>query len=149
MGGWLGCAMARHQPHRLRSLIVAGWGVDQSWKELGMPSAQDYFALAHDAFASNHLPNPVPDILADKELTCGISHCYDACWETDGARADLQSLSVPLLLICGTEDVCHDHLTALALETGIDLMSLPGDHLSAALSVVDRFDELFAFWAKA
>ena len=76
-------------------------------------------------------------------------HCWDALWEVEGARTDLQSLSIPLLLMCGKEDDYFENVSALARATGIDLMTLPGDHNSAVLAVADRLDDLFAFWANA
>lgn len=102
MGGWLGCAVARHQPHRLRSLIVAGYDPYNSVESMPPRNAEEVFDFANDMFVRNGLPSPVPGLLSDEDLTRGIKHCWNGLWEVEGARDDLTALSlleVPVWLI--------------------------------------------------
>lgn len=149
MGGWLGCAMARHQSHCLRSLTVAGWDVDHAVETMPPRRAEEVFDFANDLFESAGEPSPVPAMLADKDLTRGISRCWEALWEVDGARGDLLALGIPLQLICGVDDHFYPNVKTLADETGIALVSVPGDHVSGTPSVYERLEDLCAFWRAA
>lgn len=149
MGGWLGCAMARHQPHRLRSLIVAGYDPLNSVESMPPRTADEVFDFATDMFVRNGLPSPVPVILADEDLTRGIKHCWNALWEVEGARDDLTALKVPVWLICGGEDEFYPGALKLAGESGLPLLTLSGDHASATPALYERLDELDAYWRKA
>lgn len=149
MGGWLGCAMARHQPHRLRSLIVAGWDAEYGVESMPPRRAEEVFDFARELFDGNDIESPVDAILADEALTRGIKHCWNALWEVDGARGDLTALDIPFMLMCGTEDHFYKNVDTLAGETGLTLVKLDGDHVGATPALYDRLDELIAYWRAA
>ncbi len=149
MGGWLGCAMARHQPHRLRSLIVAGWDIENGVASMPPRRADEVFDFARNLFETNGLPSPVDDILSDVDLTRGISHCWDALWEVEGSREDLLKLEAPLRLLCGVDDEFFPGVAKLAGETGINLVRLPGDHVGVIAPILEQLEDLCAFWQSA
>ena len=149
MGGWAGCSMARHQPHRLRSLIVAGYDADNSVEVMPPRKAEQVFEFANDMFVRNGRPSPAPNILADEDLTRGIKHCWNAMWEVEDARDDLTALKIPVWLICGDADEFYPGVQKLVDESGLPFVKLSGDHASATPALYERLDELERFWAAA
>jgi pimeloyl-ACP methyl ester carboxylesterase len=134
MGASVGCYMARHQSHRLRSLALGGWD-----PEIGMTLAVEALSgVAPDGVESFDVATQFAR--ADSEIAAAMEGHDETgwrrCWEQLDAFEDhrdaLAAADVPLLLFCGEQDWYFDGMRGAATELGVPFVPIPErDHIGA------------------
>ncbi|MHC4055220.1 alpha/beta fold hydrolase [Bradyrhizobium sp. 25ACV] len=129
MGGWLGVGVAKFQPHRLSSLAIGGWDL-----VAGLPKTSKG-PLTYDAFMKfvrRSMPHLIDWVTPDCEP--GLTACFNALGQLEGARESVLSLKVPIAIWSGESDACHGPASEFAGENGLTFLSVPGDHLGPILA---------------
>jgi pimeloyl-ACP methyl ester carboxylesterase len=108
MGGSIGACLARHAPHRLRSLVIGGAG-GVSPPEGKRLTAQALATGGMEALVAAFADQGVTDGLRRRVLANDVDAMI-ACItrpEDDGAAEALQALPCPYLLIAGDQDAAY------------------------------------------
>ncbi|WP_339933470.1 alpha/beta fold hydrolase [uncultured Brevundimonas sp.] len=129
MGGWAAVGMAKHYPHRLSSLAVGGWDIEN-----GLPHGPTG-PLTFDqfmGFARQAAPSLANTVRAEDEPA--VRACFDTLSELDGARSAVIDLKAPVLLWAAEDDPYHRPMRHFASLHGIPFVSTGGNHLSAILN---------------
>jgi len=130
LGGWIAFELAATFPSRIRSVVAGGahpyeedlspikdltpTGIMTTWSDLGAPLS----SASRDRLASTRHQHLI-DMLANRVDLSGR----------------LLGLTIPFLLLCGTEDWRYEEMKRFAQEKdGCRFVTIPGhDHLSAWL----------------
>jgi len=124
MGGWLAVGVAKYQPRRLSSLVVAGWNLVS-----GLPPGAKG-PITFDGFmkfARATAPQLTAWVTAENEA--GVRACFDALYQLDGAEQAVLGLACPVMLWNGRDDPAHDPMQVFAEKHGLRYLSTGGDHL--------------------
>ena len=78
------------------------------------------------------MPHLLDWVSADCEP--GLSACFHALSELEGASESVLSLSVPVAIWSGADDPCHAPASVFARENDLIFLSVPGDHLGPILA---------------
>lgn len=126
MGGWAAVGMAKHYPHRLSSLAVGGWDIENGLPHgpSGPPTFDQFMAFARQA--APFLANTV-----SSEDEPAVRACFDALTELDGACSAVLDLKAPVLLWAAEDDPYHGSMRRFASRHGVPFVSTGGNHLSA------------------
>ncbi len=146
MGGWIGCAVARHAPERLKSLCIAGWPVERDEQLREAFENVTFDDMKRLLYFDN--PKDFGRITAETEPA--LRHCWRAASETDGAKDDIKNLNVPVLMLCGEEDPMFKNASHVAREIDVPFMAVPGNHGEAINQYLGHyFPDVAEFFLKA
>lgn len=133
MGGWVGGALARRHPDRLRSVSIGGWDVVDGMAT-SVRAVKELLDIDLTFDLLLDLGRPVMPEVADAgpERIAGWRRTHELLdAEAPDDLAVLGSLGVPLHLWCGRDDAYHAAMASAAESTGARFDSVPGDHFTA------------------
>jgi pimeloyl-ACP methyl ester carboxylesterase len=132
MGAWMGVGVAKHHPERLASLTIGGWNVVEGNRSL-LPAGVS--SLPFERFlAWSKMTSPELTAWVTPEVQPGLTACWDALQELDGAKAAVLGASAPLLMWSGRQDPYHAAMEAFAKAHAVPFLSTTGDHMGAVLT---------------
>lgn len=149
LGGWLACAMARHAPERLLSLIVGGWDAEYSMGAYRDANGVTDGSLMRPDASIDAVRKTSPKLIGGPEHIRALNLCWDAMWEVEGARADLEKLEVPILFYCGRDDLYVHNTRNLSKDLGFSLIESDGDHVGAMRAIAIHLPEILKFIDRA
>jgi pimeloyl-ACP methyl ester carboxylesterase len=130
MGAWMTVGLAKYFPKRLASAVVGGWdlvrGLETAWRPVAdeRPSIEAVLAMARAS-------SPSMTDWVTPEVLPGLSACWDAMLELDGAGDAIAGLACPVLLWNGQDDAYAAPMSVFAEGHGLPFLSTRGDHVSA------------------
>lgn len=130
MGGWMTVGLAKYFPQRLASAVVGGWdlvnGLETAWRPVAQerPSIDAVLAMARAGSPS------MTDWVTPAVLP-GLSACWDAMLQLDGAGEAVAGLACPVLLWNGRDDAYAAPMAAFAEAHDLPFRSTRGDHVGA------------------
>jgi pimeloyl-ACP methyl ester carboxylesterase len=126
MGGWIGCAVAKHAPERLKSLCIAGWPVEITFPgDVAAEGFEEYWAKSKRAL---FFDNPRAFGRITKETEPALQNCFRATRDNAGFIEAVKQLTVPTLILCGEEDQLFEGAKSAAEQIGTRFMAVPGNH---------------------
>lgn len=129
-GAWLALGLAKYYPERLSSLVIGGWDIIN-----GLPSGPEG-PLSFDVFldfARRTAPHVSQWVKPEDEPS--LRESFEALWVNQDISAALQALPVPILLWAGRDDIYYSSLKSYSEDTGFELLSSEGDHVSTMLEM--------------
>lgn len=152
LGGWLACSIAKHAPGRLLSLVVGGWDAEESMGAYRDANGiTDGLMMRPDASIEG-VRKATPDAVGGPDHIKALNHCWDAMWEVEGARADIERLinaNIPVLFYCGIEDLYVHNSRTLSNDLGFALIEAEGDHVGAMRNINVHLDDILDFFGRA
>ncbi len=144
MGGWTASGVALHAPDRLLSVVVGGWDLVAGMATMATAMGARDLRFEHIlAMVRQFAPASVDWLAVEREPeACAAG---DAISDIDGTAAAFATLASPRLLWLGADDPYHDPMRAFAAQHGIDMLSVPGDHLANDTSAEASIAGLLAF----
>ena len=155
MGGTIGWALAKYAPDRFSSLIIGGEGPEdydpsgdiEAMRELGSEGWGQWVA---DVAADSGFTQPeIYAAYAAIDVDALVADV--ATFHMDNFAADLPAMTMPILLLAGTDDEDHAALEAAAKNLpNAQFVSLPGfDHVTAFLQTDLVLEPVTQFLDKA
>lgn len=154
MGGTIGWAVAKYAPERLLSLIIGGEAPENydpvddiaGIRELG---AEGWGQMAADLSKSYGFQQPeIATVYAANDIEAVVADV--TAFSAENFANDLSSMTMPILLLAGTEDPDHAALAAAAEQLPhATFTSLPGfDHTTALLQTDLVLESITQFLAQ-
>jgi pimeloyl-ACP methyl ester carboxylesterase len=144
MGAWVGTGLARHMPHRLHSMFLAGWDP--------IDGARRFTCLTDTASRNDEFAGVIRSMMAearrepDPARVKGYLATYERLFVDLPSITYLIGLDFPVSMAVGDRDAycgpVQDACEALAVECLI----LPGDHMTAFID--PAYCEAIADWCR-
>ena len=132
MGGWIGGALARRHPDRLRSLSLGGWD-PEAGLDTAKRTTREVFGIDLDMNLARSLAASAwPEVEeATPERVKGWSDTWAKMGVPPHDTEHLARMEVPLHMWCGEGDAYYEPMHRISTELGARFDRLEGDHMSA------------------
>lgn len=145
MGSWIGMAVAKYAPERLRTLVLGGFPPEMPDDIKSQMAERSFDDWKRDLFVGN--PRAFQNLKGDRMKA--MEHCWGAVSDGTSGAEVINGAKVPTLLFCGEEDVFFDAVHTFAEKNDYPFIKTPGNHDETIDYLGHYFHEIADFYFAA